>query len=257
MIDKSQKFTNEMKVVAIIEARMTSSRLPGKHLLQANGKPMLRHLVDRLKNVTSIDKIVIATTTNEADDVLVDFANNVDIGVYRGSENDVMGRVLEAGEAFDAEVVCEVTGDCPIIDPELVEQVIQTFHKNEINNVVYVNNGQSGIPDGMSAQVFKLSTLKKSESMTDDVLDREHVTLHIKRHPELFLPIYLVAPRSLQWPGLGLTMDEQSDYELLKKIITYFGEENPYFGCAEVIGLLNENPDWIKINQDVLRKGES
>lgn len=247
----------KMKVVAIIEARMTSSRLPGKHFLQANGKPMLRHLVDRLKNISSIDEIVIATTINKTDDVLVDFANDAGVCVYRGSENDVMGRVLDAAKAFDAEVICEVTGDCPIIDPELVEQVIQTFHKNEKNNVVYINNGQSGLPDGMSAQVFKFSALKKSESMTGDELDREHVTLHIKRHPELFLPIYLVVQHSLQWPGLGLTLDEQSDYELLRKIIEYFGDDNPYFGCADVINLLNEKETWVKINQDVLRKGES
>lgn len=257
MTDKLQEIENKMKVVAIIEARMTSSRLPGKHFLQANGKSMLRHLVDRLKNVTSINEIVIATTINETDDVLVKFASDAGIGVYRGSENDVMGRVLDAATAFNADVICEVTGDCPIIDPELVEQVIQTFNKNEKNNVVYVNNGQSGIPDGMSAQVFKYSTLKQSVSMTDDELDHEHVTLHIKRHPELFPPVYLVAPLTLQWPDLGLTMDEQSDYDLLKKIIQYFGNENPYFGCADVIGLLNKNQDWLKINQDVIRKGAS
>lgn len=244
-----------MKVVAIVEARMTSTRLPGKHLLEANGKSMLLHLVDRLKRVTSINEIVLATTVNAADDILVDFANVAGIGVYRGDEHDVMARVVEAAEAFNADVICEVTGDCPIIDPELVDQVVETFQKNEKNNVVYVNNGQSGIPGGMSAQVFKSSALRQSLSMTDDRLDREHVTLHIKRHPELFPAIYLVAPKSLQYPNLAFTMDEQADYEFLKKIIHNFGNENPYFSCSDVIKLLNDKPDWVDININVKRKG--
>lgn len=239
-------------IVAIVEARMTSSRLPGKHLLLANGKPMLQHLVERLKRVSLINKIVIATTTNIADDVLVEFAKSVGVEVYRGSELDVMGRVVEAGEAFSADVVCEVTGDCPIIDPELVEQLIQIFLKN---SAVYVNNGRHGLPDGMPAQVFYWSVLKQSAEMTQELLDREHVTLHICRHPELFPAIYVVTPESLSWPGLGLTLDEKDDYILLKRIIEYFGEANSYFSCAQVIQLLRENPDWLDINSHVKRKG--
>ena len=239
-------------IVAIIEARMTSSRLPGKHLLLANGKPMLQHLVGRLKRVPLINKIVLATTTNATDDVLVNFADSVGVSVYRGSELDVMGRVVEAGEAFSADVVCEVTGDCPIIDPELVEQVIQTLLKN---SAVYANNGSNGLPDGMGSQVFYWSALKQSSEMAKELLDREHVTLHIKRHPELFPTIYLVAPRSLCWPELGLTLDERDDYILLKRIIEYFGEANSYFSCAQVIQLLHEKPDWLDINKHVKRKG--
>lgn len=244
-----------MKVVAIVEARMTSSRLPGKHLLEANGKPMLRHLVDRLKRVSSIDDIVLATTTNDTDDILVDFANSVDIGVFRGSEEDVMARVVGAAEAFNADVICEVTGDCPIIDPELVEQVVETFNKNYKNNIVYVNNGQSGIPGGMSAQVFTTSALKQSLLMTNDPLDHEHVTPHIKRNPDIFPPVYLVAPRTLQYPHLAFTMDEQADYDFLTKIINYFGDENPFFTCSEVIELLREYPSWNDMNSNVQRKG--
>ena len=109
------------RIVAIVEARMSSSRLPGKHLLNANGKPMIQHLIERLKTISLIDEIVVATTTKATDDKLVDFVSTIGAKVFRGSENDVMGRVVEAGRTFDAEVVCEVTGDCPIIDPELIE----------------------------------------------------------------------------------------------------------------------------------------
>lgn len=239
-------------IVAIIEARMTSSRLPGKHLLQVNGKAMLRHLIDRLKRVPLIDQIVIATTTNAADDILADFAKYAGVEFYRGSEQDVMGRVLEAGEAFSADVICEVTGDCPIVDPNLVEQVIQTYL---VNNADYVNNGKNGLPGGMSSQVFSWKALKRSAEMTQEPLDREHVTFHIKRHPELFRPIYIVADKANRWPELEVALDEPDDYRLLKRIIEHFGDANPYFGCAEVINLLREHPDWTEINQCVKRKG--
>lgn len=247
-------FEKPPNIVAIIEARMTSSRLPGKHMLQAGGKPMLQHVVDRLKRVSLINKIVIATTTNATDDALVHFAESQGIGVYRGSEHDVMGRVVEAGEAYSADVICEVTGDCPIVDPELVEQVIQSFL---VNTAVYANNGKNGLPGGMSAQVFLWSALKQSAEMTQQPLDREHVTLHIKRHPELFPPVYLVASKATRWPELMLTLDEADDYQMLKRIIEHFGVENPYFGCAEVIQLLREHPEWIEINQNVRRKGDT
>ncbi len=242
------------KVVAIIEARMGSTRLPGKHLLKANGKPMLQHLIERLQQVSVIDEIVIATTNNKKDDLLVSFASEVSVGVYRGNENDVMGRVVEAGEAFSADVICEITGDCPIIDPEIVEQVIQTFL---VNNAVYVNNGKhGGLPGGMNVQVFYLETLKHSAELTQDPKDREHVTLHIKRNSELFPPIYLVAEAKLRWPELELTLDEGDDYELLKRIVEFFGDENPFFSCYDIIQLLQKKTDWIQINQHVNRKGE-
>ena len=115
------------RIVAIIEARMTSSRLPGKHLMLANGIPMLEHLVRRLKKISLLDEIVIATTINKQDDKLVKLANKLQVGVYRGSEEDVMSRVIGAGEKFGAEIVCEVTGDCPIIDYKLVEVAINSL----------------------------------------------------------------------------------------------------------------------------------
>lgn len=245
----------DQTVVAIIEARMTSSRLPGKHLLLANGKSMLQHLVERLRLVPLIDRIVIATTINPADDDLVDFAKSINADFYRGSELDVMGRVVEAGKAFAADVVCEVTGDCPIIDPELVEHAIRTFFANDAS---YVNYGvRAGLPDGMGCQVFHWSALRQSAEMTQTPLDREHVTLHIKRHPELFRPIYMTAPKSLYWPELCVTLDELDDYKLLKEIIEYFGTANPHFSCEQVIKLLRENPNLAGINQHVKRKGET
>jgi len=241
-----------MKFVATIEARMTSTRLPGKVLLPAMGRPMLAHLTSRLQAVPSIDEIVLATTINAADEPLVEFARSAGVSVFRGSEDDVMGRVIGAAESAHADVVIEITGDCPIIDPDLVEQTIRMFKRH---NVAYVANSFiSSYPDGMDTQVFSLETLRRSAAMTNDPLDREHVSRHIVNHPELFSHLYLIAPPSLHWPGLGLTLDEPADYELLKKIIEHFGEANPLFSCLDVIRLLREHPDWLDINSAVKRK---
>jgi spore coat polysaccharide biosynthesis protein SpsF len=223
-----------MKLVATIEARMTSSRLPGKVLLPVLNRPMLHHLISRLRNVPSLDKIVLATTQNH--------------------ENDVMGRVQGAAEMVDADVIVEITGDCPIIDPDIVEQVIRTYKHHDAD---YVSNAHvRSFPDGMDVQVFSLASLTRSADMTSEPLDREHVTLHMRNHPELFRPIHLIAPPSLHWPELGLTLDEPADYELLKRIIEHFGRGNN-FSCLEVIQLLRQNSDWVGINRHVVRKGDS
>lgn len=244
-----------MKIIATIEARMTSSRLPGKVLLQAAGKPMLEHLINRLRAVPSLDGIVLATTVNPTDDELESFSRRVGINCYRGSENDVMARVIGAATSVDAEVVVEITGDCPIIDPQLVEQTIQMYKANKAD---YVSNAHvRSYPDGMDVQVFSIETLRRSAEMTNDALDHEHVTLHIRNHPELFSHVHLVAPPQIHWPELGLTLDEPKDFELLKKIIEHLEPDNSLFSCLDVVRLLHEKPEWVAINQAVVRKGNT
>lgn len=242
-----------MKTVCTIEARMRSSRLPGKVLLPAGGKPMLAHLVERLRRVPSIDAIVLATTVNRADDVLVDFAHQQTIFHYRGSEDDVMARVIGAAEQAQADVVVEITADCPIIDPGIVEQAIRMFRHNPCD---YASNAHvRSYPDGMDVQVLSISALRRSTAMTADPLEREHVTLHIRRHPELFRHVHLVAPPQEHWPELGLTLDEQADYRLLKTLIEHFGDANPFFTCREAIAALRAHPQWLEFNREVRRKG--
>ena len=244
-----------MKIVATIEARMTSSRLPGKVLMPVAGGTMLGSLIRRLKAVKSIDCIILATTVNKADDPLINLAKELEIEAFRGHENDVMSRVIGAADFVGADVIVEITGDCPVIDPEIVEQTIQMF---KANSVEYLSNTHiRSYPDGMDTQVFWLDTLKRSAAMTDDLLDHEHVTLHIRNHPELFTQVHLVAPPEIYWPELGLRLDEPSDYIMLKKIIEYFDKTNPIFSCLDVVRLLRQNPDWVKINKAVVRKGDS
>lgn len=219
--------------------------------MQALGCPMLEHLTRRLKATQSIDEIVLATTVNAADDVLVDFAQKDGIKVFRGSEADVLARVIGAAESVNADVVVEITGDCPIIDPDLIEQTIRVFQRN---NADYVANSYiSSYPDGMDTQVMKLDSLKKSAAMTNDPLDREHVSRYIVHHPEIFSHVYLIAPPSLHWPGLGLTLDEPADYELLCILIEQLGQRNPLFGCGEVIHFLRTNPNVLLTNNFVSR----
>lgn len=244
------------KYVATIEARMTSSRLPGKVLLPVLGKPILGYLIDRLKKVNSIDEIVIATTVNVADDPIVDFAKSVGVSVYRGSEEDVLLRVVGAAESVNADVIIEITGDCPIIDPEIVDQCIQVY---KFNTASYVGNAHiRSYPDGMDVQVFSLSDLKKSGEMTDDKLDREHVSLYMRNHPEIFPHLHIVAPNSIFWPELGLTLDEQQDFELLKTIIEHFHSlENPFFSCLDCVTYLRNHTDLLELNSEVKRKGDT
>jgi len=237
------------KIVAVIEARMTSSRLPGKVLLEAAGKPMLEHLVDRLRRAPSIQEIVVATTVNRTDDCLEDFTKRVGVKCFRGSEADVMSRVIGAGENAAADIIVEVTGDCPIADPMIVEQTIRLFLYNPCDYAA--NRHLPAYPDGMGCQVFWLETLKRSARMTSDIHDHEHVTLFIRNHPEIFRHVYLPAPPDLYWPELRLTLDEVFDYELLKRLIEHFHADNPYFGCREVLAFLRQRPELLDINRAV------
>ncbi|MGH8548836.1 MAG: cytidylyltransferase domain-containing protein, partial [Methylococcales bacterium] len=153
-----------MKIVATVEARMASSRLPGKVMLPAAGSPMLLHLIKRLKQVESLDDIVLATTANPADDVLIEFAKRECIFFFRGSENDVMERVVGAADSVHADLVVEITADCPIIDPLIVEQLIQMFLHNDCD---YASNVIArSYPIGMDTQIFPLAVLKRSLTMT-------------------------------------------------------------------------------------------
>ena len=234
---------------------MTSSRLPGKVMLPVVGKPMLEHLFCRLQAVPSLDGIVLATTTNPVDDVLVTLADHLGIMVFRGSEENVLERVIGAAEIAKADVVVEITGDCPIIDPDIVEQTIQMFLHHEVD---YVSNCDiRSYPDGMDTQVFSLDVLKRSAAMTRDRLDQEHVTLPIRRHPNIFSKVHLIAPPSLYWPDLGLTLDEKDDYLFIKMIFDEIGDENVLFGCGDILNLLRHKPELLAINREVRRKGDA
>lgn len=238
------------KIVATIEARMTSSRLPGKVLKSAVGMPMLEILIRRLKKVQMINEIVVATTINSDDDPVVALAEKLDVGCFRGSENDVLARVLGAALEYKADVIVEITGDCPLIDPVIVGQVIDLYLNG---NCDYASNVDPvTFPIGMDAQVFSTQLLQRSHREGKTPEDREHVSWYIRHHAKL-RRINLPAPQELYWPQLGLTLDEAKDYELLKNIVEHFSPDL-YFSCGDILKYLRENLELLKINQDVARR---
>jgi len=243
---------NNQKIVAIIEARMNSSRLPGKVLLDLAGSPSLKWLIIRLKKSEYVDEIVLATTVNEGDDILEAEAKRLEVSVFRGSEEDVMSRVLGAAIKFRAHIIVSITGDCPLVDHKIVDRGIEEFYKNDVD---YVSNVlELSYPIGFDVQVYPRDILEDAARRTDDPIDRVHVTLFIYSHPELYKLHNFSATKSESWPGLRLTLDEQADYKLLNEIFEKLLPINYDFSAKDVVDLLRSNPYLVTINKSVRKK---
>lgn len=240
----------DKRVVAIVEARMTSTRLPGKVLLPACGKPLLEHLIERLLRVSNIDSIVIATTINDTDNPIVELAKKLKIYTFRGSEHDVLGRVLGAAYDNNADIIVEITGDCPAIDPDIVEEGIKIFKNADAE---YVEN--TNYPGGMNYSIFETTTLAEVECLTrDDIAAREHVTLPIYERPEKFKLLRVDAPAKYRHKNVCIELDELSDYEMIKKIFEALYPDNPKFSLTDILNLLKKNPEIGDMNLNVQRK---
>lgn len=240
------------RIVATIEARMTSTRLPGKVLLEAAGKPMLQHMIERLQRVPSLDGVVVATTVNATDDPIVQLAERLGVGYFRGSEDDVLQRVLDAARAHDVDVIVETTGDCPLIDPVLVEACVQGYI---MAGVDYVSNIlERTYPIGMDTQVFATDVLADVAARTSDAADHEHVSLYIYRHPEIYTLKNMPGPAELTRPKLGLTLDTPEDYRLLRAVFEALYPQNPAFSLGDVLNLLDTDPKLGEINAHIRRK---
>jgi len=241
-----------MKFGAIIEARMNSSRLSGKVILKIKGIPTLILLIDRLKEVNKLDKIVVATTTSEKDDKLCEILIKNNINFFRGSERNVLERVLNTARKFKISNIVQITGDCPLIDPEIISQNILTYEKNRFD---YVSNSNiRSYPDGMDVAIFSKNSLEKTYKQTNNKYDLEHVTLYFRRNPNLFSLCNIVSPQNLFFPELGLTLDEKEDFFLIKKIFNKFWKRRRNFSCLEVVNYLNKNKNIKKINSKIIRK---
>lgn len=241
-----------MRTIATIEARMTSSRLPGKVMKPCCGIPMMELMVNRLRRVPSLDGIVIATTVNADDDPIVDLAQRLGISHWRGSEGDVLTRVLDAAQAHRADVIVELTGDCPLIDPGIVEQCVQAYRSQEVD---YMSNVlERSFPIGMDTQVFATDVLADVARRTSDPVDHEHVSLYIYRHPELYRLANLRAPAELTDPELRLTLDTMQDYQLIEAVFSHFLPGRPDFELADVLRLLHQRPELRRINDHVAHR---
>ncbi|MBI4389230.1 MAG: glycosyltransferase family protein [Nitrospinae bacterium] len=243
-----------MKTNAIIQARMASTRLPGKVLLPACGKPMLELLIERMRQCRTVDEVWVATTSNPADQAIVDLCESLGVPCHRGSENNVLQRVLECAVASNAGIIVELTGDNPLLDPALVDRMVAIYKQNAcdfISNIL-----KPGYPHGMIAQVFSTNLLQKVSDATDDPLDQEHVTRYIHRNPGRF-SLFSLEPATDQIPpGLRLTLDTPEDYKLIKIIFENLYPARPGFSFGDILGFLDARPELVKINTHVRQKSE-
>lgn len=242
-----------MKIVASIEARMGSSRLPGKVLMDIHGKPALARLVDRLRQCRRIDDIVVATSTGKGDDLIEAWAKSYDVPVYRGSEDDVLQRVVDAHRYMGSDIVVEITGDCPLLDPETVDLAIETFLANDCD--VAANVRIPSYPQGTDVQVFRTKDLEKVAATIDDLAVREHVSLYFYENSSLYRIVHMLAPRSGQAPDLRLQLDYSEDLEFIRRVYEQLEPAHgPFFGTGAILKLVAQDPALAAINAHCVEK---
>jgi spore coat polysaccharide biosynthesis protein SpsF len=238
-----------VRTIAIIEARMTSRRFPGKVLKPFLDRPALAVLFDRLKRARTLDGIVVATTINATDDPVAALAAAEGVGVFRGSEEDVLGRVLGAAQESRADVIVEITGDCPLLDPAVLDSCVD-FHRRGGYDFVgnTVPESDEAYPTGMDVRIFSTAHLAELDARTTDPRDREHVSLYFWEHPREYRIGFLPAPPELRWPNLYIVLDEPSDYEMLRSVYEALHPKAPAFGVAEILDYLRGRPDLVARN---------
>ena len=248
---KASEKTN-LKRVATIEARMTSSRLPGKIMKEIIGRPLLERLVERIRRASLVDEVIVATTVNPQDDVVEKWAGQAGISIYRGSEDDVLLRVLEAAKAFSGDIIVELTGDCPLLDPAMIDQVVRFYLDSDYD---YVSNIlERTYPRGFDIQVFSTAVLDEVNRLTQDPADHEHVSLYIYEHPERYKLGGLRAPDALCAPDYRLCVDTPDDLEVIRKIYETLYPKNPAFSALDILNFMRQHPDIAELNSHVRQK---
>lgn len=237
------------KVVAIIEARYSSTRLPGKVLMPILDQPMLVRIFQRLKLARTLDDIVVATTDSKSDDAVAEAMHYMGAHIFRGSEDDVLDRVVRAAESADADIIVEITGDCPLIDPGLVDKVVADFL---VGGADFVSNIlPHTTPRGTDVRVFRAADLAEINRTSTDPADHEHVSLHFWEH----LDKYVCRNVEMDLPDvvaeIRLTVDTAEDLELVRAIYGGLYNKNPAFSLVDVLDFLNANPHLLELNRHV------
>lgn len=243
-----------MRIVATIEARMSSTRLPGKVLLPLAGdRCVLDILVERLRAARYVDEIVLATTVNRADDALAAHAATRGWACYRGDEDDVMGRVLEAARSVHADLICEALGDSPLVDPLLLDHAI-TRHR--ASGADYTANiiPERTFPVGQAVQVFSPAVLERAYRATTDPVDRSHVSYYIYQHPREFVLEGMVAPPEVRAPDLRMCIDTREDYDVVRHVCSAFDVRGGDPGVLDMVRWLRSHPDVAALNRSVRMK---
>ena len=232
-----------LRIVAIIQARMGSKRLPGKSMMDIEGKPMLEHLIERVKRSETLDSIVVATADKAKDDAIVDLAERCGVNWFRGSEEDVLDRYLKAAEKFKADIVVRICADSPLTDPfeidKLVRHHVKTNADYSYNNLPH----PKGLPDGAGAEVISIDILKKIHKLATEQPHREHVTLFILDNPGLFRIERLDADPELRRDEFRLDVDYKEDLEFIREIYKRLYKPEEIIKLKEVIELLDKHPE--------------
>lgn len=241
-----------MKIIAIIQARMGSTRLPGKVLKKVKDKPLLEYQLERIQQSQLINEIVIATTQNEKDRKIIEFCNARDIYVFQGSEDNVLERYFQVAKEYDADVIVRLTSDCPLIDSELIDEVIRLYLNSE-ENVDYASNTLvRSYPRGLDIEVFSFKSLEQAYKQAVLKNEKEHVTPYIYNHPKTFK---LVNMESLvDFSYHRWTVDTEEDFELIRRIIEVTYPHTKDVKWKDIIQIMELNPSWYKINAHIEQK---
>ncbi|MDD5096792.1 MAG: glycosyltransferase family protein [Candidatus ainarchaeum sp.] len=238
-----------MEVSAIIQARISSRRLPNKIFALISGKPLIWHVVDRLRRSRKVSRIAVATTTNPADDVLEEWCRENKIEVFRGSEEDVLSRYFHAAKAMGAETIVRVTADDPFKDPAILDEVVELFQKNKLDFAY--NNKPPTFPEGLDVEVFSMAALEKAQAESRDQYEREHVTQYFYRHPEKFRQMNLANKEDLS--RLRWTIDTEEDLGMARAVYKELYMEGGVFLTADILRLIKEHPEIALMNSGVKR----
>ncbi|MDR5586522.1 MULTISPECIES: glycosyltransferase family protein [Clostridium] len=241
-----------MKVVCIVQARVGSTRLPGKVLKEICGKTVLEHDVNRLKLVPNIDEIVIATTVESQDDRILYEANRLGVKYFRGSENDVLSRYYFAAKENNADIVIRVTSDCPCLDYKILKDMIDMY-LDKSNDIDYISNTiDRTYPRGYDVEIFSFDALEKVYNNAKKDYEREHVTPYLYDLNNKFR--ILSYKNSKDYSKYRVTLDTEEDLQVIKAIYEALFEENGYFLLEDVVNFLNKNPQIVSINENIEQK---
>jgi len=240
-----------MKAVAIIQARMSSTRLPDKVLMPVLGKPLLGWMLDRVASCPEIDEIIVATTNNKRDDAIEECTKLHNCRLYRGSEEDVLDRYYQAACTVECDTVVRITADCPLIDPRILGTMICQFSSGDLD---FLSNSEplpSSWPDGMDVSIVSFNALQKAWKNAIKPSEREHVTFHFWNNLTSFKCERM--EHEPDWSKYRLTIDYPEDFEMLKSIIEYFGANNPEvinkISMEEIVSFLDTNPAIFDLNK--------
>ncbi len=244
-----------MKKTAIIQARMSSTRLPGKVMKTLIDRPLIEHVISRVKAAKQVDEIVLATTIEEKDDVLVNEAETMQIPWFRGSRDDVLSRYYHAAKESNADIIIRITSDCPVIDPEVIDKMLDIFikEKNSGNNIDYISNTLSRtFPRGLDVEVFTFDALKKTYRKATQTYEREHVTPYIYHNPDKFALRNYSNDTDLS--EYRLTVDTYEDFILIEDIYKALYKRTKIFLLDDIVNFLGSNPRIAEINKNIVQK---